>query len=125
MIIMTHNDLLAELIAKARAAGADAADAVLVAGTSLGVQRRLGKTEHLERAEGRDLGLRVFVGQRSANRLVDRRRSRRISAPRRTGGGDGEGGAGRPVFRAGGRGGAARGRSTSTSPTPPNPTRRP
>jgi PmbA protein len=59
-------DLLADLIAKARAAGADAADAVLVGGTSLSVQRRLGKTEHLERSEARDLGLRVFVGRRSA-----------------------------------------------------------
>jgi PmbA protein len=59
-------DLLADLIARARAAGADAADAVLVSGTSLSVQRRLGKTEHVERSEGRDLGLRVFLGQRAA-----------------------------------------------------------
>ncbi|HME26351.1 MAG TPA: TldD/PmbA family protein [Acetobacteraceae bacterium] len=59
-------DLLSDLIARARAAGADAADAVLVSGTSLGVQRRLGKTEHVERSEGRDLGLRVFLGQRAA-----------------------------------------------------------
>jgi PmbA protein len=64
---VNHLDLLADLIARARQAGADAADAVLVAGTSLSVQRRLGKTEHLERSEGRDLGLRVFVGRRSAN----------------------------------------------------------
>ena len=59
-------DLLADLIAKARAAGADAADAVLLVGTSVAVQHRLGKTEHVERAEGRDLGLRVFFGRRSA-----------------------------------------------------------
>ncbi len=59
--------LLADLIARARAAGADSADAVLVAGTSLGVSVRQGAVEHLERAEGRDLGLRVFVGRRSAN----------------------------------------------------------
>jgi len=63
---MNHLDLLADLLRYAKRAGADAADAVLLAGTSLSVQRRLGKTEHLERAEGRDLGLRVFVGQRSA-----------------------------------------------------------
>ena len=63
---MNTLDLLADLISKARAAGADATDAVLVSGTSLSVQRRLGKIEHLERAEGRDLGLRVFVGQRAA-----------------------------------------------------------
>jgi len=59
-------ELLADLIARAGAAGADAADAVLVGGTSLSVQRRLGKIEHLERSDSRDLGLRVFVGKRSA-----------------------------------------------------------
>ncbi len=64
---MTDNlNLLADLIARARAAGADAADGVLVSGTSLSVQRRLGQTEHVERAEGRDLGLRVFLGQQVA-----------------------------------------------------------
>ena len=59
-------NLLSDLIARARTAGADAADAVLAAGTSLSVQRRLGQTEHIERSEGRDLGLRVFLGQRAA-----------------------------------------------------------
>jgi PmbA protein len=63
---MNDLDLLADLIARARAAGADAADALLVAGTSLGVQWRFGRTEHLERSENRDLGLRVFVGRRQA-----------------------------------------------------------
>jgi PmbA protein len=62
----TSLDLLADLIAQARTAGADAADAVLISGMSLGVQRRLGKTEHVERSEGRDLGLRVFLGRRVA-----------------------------------------------------------
>jgi PmbA protein len=59
-------DLLSDLITKARAAGADAADALLVSGTSLSVSRRLGETEHVERAEGRDLGLRVFLGKQTA-----------------------------------------------------------
>ena len=59
---MNHLDRLADLISRARAAGADAADAVLVAGTSLGVTRRYGKTEHVERSESQDLGLRVFIG---------------------------------------------------------------
>ena len=63
---MNHLDRLADLIARARAAGADAADAVLVAGTSLSVSRRLGQTEHVERSEGQDLGLRVFIGKKSA-----------------------------------------------------------
>ena len=59
-------DFLADLIAKARRAGADAADAVFVAGASISHARRLGKLEKLERAEGQDLGLRVLVGQRQA-----------------------------------------------------------
>ncbi|MBV8615013.1 MAG: TldD/PmbA family protein [Acetobacteraceae bacterium] len=63
---MNHLDLLQDLIGRARAAGADAADAVLVAGRHLAVQRRLGKTEHVERSEGQDLGLRVFVGAKAA-----------------------------------------------------------
>jgi PmbA protein len=63
---MNHLDRLADLIARARTAGADAADAVLVAGTSVSVARRLGKTEHVERSEGQDLGLRVFIGKKAA-----------------------------------------------------------
>jgi PmbA protein len=63
---MNALERLESLVAAARAAGADAADALLVSGTSLSVQRRLGKIEHLERSEGFDLGLRVFVGQRQA-----------------------------------------------------------
>ncbi|NBB83077.1 MAG: TldD/PmbA family protein [Alphaproteobacteria bacterium] len=59
-------DLLADLIDKARAAGADAADALAVEGTSLSLAQRLGKPERLERSEGLDLGLRVFVGRRVA-----------------------------------------------------------
>ena len=59
-------DLLGDLVAHARRAGADQADALLVAGTSVSVSRRMGRTEHLERSEARDLGLRVFVGRRSA-----------------------------------------------------------
>ena len=59
-------NLVSDLIRQARAAGADAADAVLVNGTSLSVASRQGKIEHLERSEGRDLGLRVFIGKRAA-----------------------------------------------------------
>src|SRR5262249_1441158 len=60
------HDLLDDLIARARKAGADAADAVLFEGTSVSLGQRLGKPEKLERAEGRDLGLRVFVGKKQA-----------------------------------------------------------
>lgn len=59
-------DLLADLISRARGAGADQADAVLVESTSLTHAQRLGRTERLERAESEDLGLRVFIGRRQA-----------------------------------------------------------
>jgi PmbA protein len=59
-------DLLADLLAKAKHAGADAADAVLFEGVALAHARRLGKTEKLERSESYDLGLRVFLGKRQA-----------------------------------------------------------
>lgn len=58
--------LLSDLIAKARTAGADSADAVLFDSASLSLAQRLGKPERLERAESGDLGLRVFVGRRQA-----------------------------------------------------------
>jgi PmbA protein len=60
------HDLLADLLARARRAGADAADALLVESAGTSVTRRLGKLEKVERAEGSDLGLRVFVGKRQA-----------------------------------------------------------
>lgn len=63
---MSQLATLQDLVAAARRAGADAADAILVGSASLSVARRLGKIEQLERAEGFDLGLRVFVGRRQA-----------------------------------------------------------
>ncbi len=63
---MNHLATLQDLVAAARKAGADAADALLVSSASLSIQRRLGKVEHLERAEGFDLGLRVFLGHQQA-----------------------------------------------------------
>jgi len=58
--------LLNDLVAAARRAGADAADAMAVEGKSLSVGWRLGALESLQRAEGQDIGLRVFIGRRSA-----------------------------------------------------------
>lgn len=58
--------LLADLLTRARKAGAESADALLVEGTSLSLARRLGQSEGIERAEGRDLGLRVLMGKRQA-----------------------------------------------------------
>lgn len=54
------------LLDAACAAGADAADAIAVEGRSISVDMRKGGLEHAERAEGLDIGLRVFVGQRQA-----------------------------------------------------------
>jgi len=59
-------NLLQEVVAKARAAGADAAEAVFAERQSLSVTVRLGELEEVEREESRDLGLRVFVGRRQA-----------------------------------------------------------
>jgi PmbA protein len=59
-------NLLADLVRRAQRAGADAADAVLFEAAALQVTHRLGKPEDLERSESRDLGLRAFVGRRSA-----------------------------------------------------------
>jgi PmbA protein len=66
---MSESKLLStldSLLAKARAAGAEAADAVVVEGTSLSVAFRLGQPEKVERSEGGDIGLRVFIGKRQA-----------------------------------------------------------
>jgi PmbA protein len=60
-------DRAADLVARARKAGADAADAVYSANASEGIQVRLGKLEDVERSEGEHMGLRVFIGQRSAS----------------------------------------------------------
>lgn len=59
-------DLLDDLVGRAKRAGADAADAVLIQGTHIAHVQRLGKVEKLERSEHRDIGLRAFVGKRVA-----------------------------------------------------------
>ena len=65
---MPHDlaDLTARMLDAARAAGADAADALAVDGTSLSIDVRAGALEQAERAEGIDIGLRVLIGQRQA-----------------------------------------------------------
>jgi len=59
-------DRAERLVKAARAAGADAADAVAVRSMSLSIEVRDGAMEESERAEGDDLGLRVLVGKRQA-----------------------------------------------------------
>ena len=60
------SQLLNDLLKSAKSKGADAADALLVEGTSSSLSCRLGKPEDLERSEGWDLGLRVLIGKQQA-----------------------------------------------------------
>jgi PmbA protein len=59
-------NLAERLVAEARKAGADAADAVAVRSVSQSVEIRDSAVEESERSESDDLGLRVFVGKRQA-----------------------------------------------------------
>ena len=59
-------DRAERLVKAARAAGADAADAVALRSMSLGVEVRDGRVEESESSEGDDIGLRVLVGRRQA-----------------------------------------------------------
>ncbi len=61
------SSLTEQLLDAARRAGADAADAVAIDGTSLTIGVQGGALEQADRAEGIDLGVRVFVGQRQAS----------------------------------------------------------
>lgn len=58
--------LTEQLLAAARAAGADQADAVAVDAAAVSVDVRGGRLEHAERAEGVEIGLRVLLGGRQA-----------------------------------------------------------
>lgn len=58
---------LHDLIAAARDAGADAADALYHGDRSTDVHVRLGALENVDQSEGEEIGLRVFVGRRSAS----------------------------------------------------------
>ena len=56
-----------DIVDRASKAGADAADAVISADRTLSVSVRMGALEDVERSESEELGLRVFVGSRSAS----------------------------------------------------------
>ena len=60
------SDLTEALLAAAKAAGADAADAIATDARSLSIDVRGGDLEHAERAEGVEIGLRVLIGKRQA-----------------------------------------------------------
>ena len=59
--------LAAEVVARAVKAGATDAEAVVSEGDEFSVSVRLGEVETLQESGSRGLGLRVFVGQRSAS----------------------------------------------------------
>ena len=60
-------DRASDIVARAIAGGADAADAVFAGSTALDVSVRLGALEDVSRSEEAELGLRVFVGRRNAS----------------------------------------------------------
>lgn len=60
-------ELAHDLVTRALAAGASAADAVFACDSSTDVQIRLGALEDVQRSESAAIGLRVFDGKRSAS----------------------------------------------------------
>lgn len=60
------SDLTEALLAAARKAGADAADALAVDGRAVSIDVRGGQLEQAERSEGMEIGLRVLMGGRQA-----------------------------------------------------------
>jgi len=66
MAPMSDASMLHDLVQAALRAGADAAEAVTSERAALSVGVRNGELEEVEREESRDLGLRVFIGQRQA-----------------------------------------------------------
>jgi PmbA protein len=64
---LKYSDLAADLLKKARAQGADAADVLIAEGNEFSVTIRKGEIETLKESGSKALGLRVFVGQRTAN----------------------------------------------------------
>jgi PmbA protein len=60
-------DRLDHALSHAKRLGSDAADAIYVADASTGVQVRNGTLEDIGRSEGQEMGLRLFVGRRSAS----------------------------------------------------------
>ncbi len=61
-----YADLAADVLAKAKAGGATEADIVVADGETFSVQVRVGVVDRLTKAREKRLGLRVFVGTRSA-----------------------------------------------------------
>ena len=62
-----YSQLAVDLLAKAKLSGATEADIIIADGETLSVQVRLGAVDRLTKAREKHLGLRVFVGKRSAS----------------------------------------------------------
>src|SRR5512137_1614336 len=62
-----YANLAADLLAQAKRAGATEADIIIADGDTFSVQVRLGAVDRLTKAREKQLGLRVFVGKRSAS----------------------------------------------------------
>ena len=63
---MDHRDLATDLLRRVREKGADAADVLVAEGTDFSVTVRKGEVETLKEAGSKAVGLRAFVGKRSA-----------------------------------------------------------
>jgi PmbA protein len=64
---LDHRDLATALLEKARAKGASDADVLVAEGTEFSVTVRKGEVETLTEAGSKALGIRVFVGRRTAS----------------------------------------------------------
>jgi PmbA protein len=62
----TYDQLAADVLARAKSCGATEADIVVADGQTFSVQVRVGAVDRLTKAREKRLGLRVFVGKRSA-----------------------------------------------------------
>ncbi|HSL04620.1 MAG TPA: metallopeptidase TldD-related protein [Nitrospiraceae bacterium] len=62
-----YSHLALDLLAKAKRGGATEADIIIADGETFSVQVRLGAVDRLTKAREKHLGLRVFVGKRSAS----------------------------------------------------------
>ncbi|THI86040.1 MAG: TldD/PmbA family protein [Nitrospira sp. CG24A] len=62
-----YGQLATDLLAKAKRGGATEADIIIADGETFSVQVRLGAVDRLTKAREKHLGLRVFVGKRSAS----------------------------------------------------------
>src|SRR5512145_2238422 len=63
---MDYCDLATSVLEKSRAQGADAADVLVAWGEEFSVSVRNGDVETIEEAGSKALGIRVFVGRRTA-----------------------------------------------------------